>query len=142
MADTIKALTDRAIPVMGHIGLTPQSIHQMGGFKVQKEGEKLLKDAKSIEEAGAFSIVLECIPENIAKNITEYVSIPTIGIGAGRFCDGQVLVINDLLGLFDRFIPKFVKQYANLKNESESAVRQFIDEIKSNRFPEEEHIFK
>jgi 3-methyl-2-oxobutanoate hydroxymethyltransferase len=141
MKDTISAITSAGIPVMGHIGLTPQYIHQLGGFKIQKEKEKLINDAKAVEEAGAFSIVLECIPEDIAKEITEKVSIPTIGIGAGRFCDGQVLVLNDLLGLFDKFVPKFVKQYANLKEESMKAIKNFIDDVKKGNFPEEKHIF-
>jgi len=142
MKETINALTQRGIPVMGHIGLTPQYIHQLGGFKIQKEKEKLFKDAKAVEEAGAFAIVLECIPEEIAKEITKSLSIPTIGIGAGRYCDGQVLVINDLLGLFDKFVPKFVKQYANLKKDAVSALQVFIDEVNCGKFPEDEHIFK
>ncbi len=140
--DIIKALTNAGIPVMGHIGLTPQYIHQLGGFKIQKEKEKLLNDAKAVEEAGAFSIVLECIPEDIAKEITDSLSIPTIGIGAGRFCDGQVLVINDMLGLFDRFLPKFVKKYANLREQAISAINEYITEVKSEKFPAEENIFK
>ena len=142
VSPTIEAITKAGIPVMGHIGLTPQYIHQLGGFKVQKEKEKLLNDAKAVESAGAFSIVLECIPESIAKEITESLSIPTIGIGAGRYCDGQVLVINDMLGLFDRFLPKFVKKYSNLKEQSLKAISEFIDEVKSGKFPSEEHIFK
>ncbi len=140
--DTIRALTNAGIPVMGHIGLTPQYIHQLGGFKIQKEKEKLLNDAKAVEDAGAFSIVLECIPEDIAKEITESLSIPTIGIGAGRYCDGQVLVINDMLGLFDRFLPKFVKKYANFKKDAINAINEFIDEVKSEKFPAEENVFK
>ncbi len=142
VSPTIEAITKAGIPVMGHIGLTPQYIHQLGGFKVQKEKEKLLNDAKAVESAGAFSIVLECIPESIAKEITESLSIPTIGIGAGRYCDGQVLVINDMLGLFDRFLPKFVKKYSNLKEQSLKAISDFIDEVKYGKFPSEEHIFK
>ncbi len=140
--NTIEALVNVGIPVMGHIGLTPQYIHQLGGFKVQKEREKLINDAKAVEEAGAFSIVLECIPEDIAKEITEILEIPTIGIGAGRYCDGQVLVINDMLGLFDRFLPKFVKRYANLKDQAISAINEFINDVKTGNFPSEEHIFK
>ncbi len=142
MKETINALTDRGIPVMGHIGLTPQYVHQLGGFKIQKEKEKLINDAKAVEEAGAFAIVLECIPEEIAKEITETLSIPTVGIGSGRYCDGQVLVLNDLLGLFEKFVPKFVKQYANLREETANAVKLFIDEVKNGNFPEEKHIFK
>ncbi len=142
VSSTIEALTRAGIPVMAHIGLTPQYIHQLGGFKIQKEKEKLLKDAKAVEDAGAFSIVLECIPEEIAKEITESLTIPTIGIGAGRYCDGQVLVINDMLGLFDRFLPKFVKKYADLKKEAMNAINEFINEVKNGKFPTEEHIFK
>jgi len=142
VADTIKAITKAGILVMGHIGLTPQYIHQLGGFKVQKEEEKLINDALAVEDAGAFAIVLECIPEQIAKKITEKLTIPTIGIGAGKFCDGQVLVTNDLLGLFDRFLPKFVKKYADLKKEAEKAIKEFIQEVKSEEFPKEEHSFK
>ena len=119
IADTIKAIVDMDVPVMGHIGLTPQSIHRMGGYKIQgrekKQKKKLLEDAKAVEKAGAFSVVLECIPAELAKEITETISIPTIGIGAGRYCDGQVLVIHDLLGLYDDVKPRFVKRYVNLK---------------------------
>ncbi|HDH97349.1 MAG TPA: 3-methyl-2-oxobutanoate hydroxymethyltransferase, partial [Proteobacteria bacterium] len=118
MADTIRAIVDIDIPVMAHIGLTPQSIHRLGGYKVRgktdAEAEQLMRDAVAVEEAGAFSVVLECVPEQVAKQITEKLSIPTIGIGAGRFCDGQVLVFHDMVGLFDRFRPRFVKQYANV----------------------------
>ena len=107
---TIEAIAAAEIPVMAHIGLTPQSVHKMGGFKVQKEMDRLLDDARSVEEAGAFSVVLECVPGEIARKITEEVSIPTIGIGAGIHCDGQVLVLHDMLGLFERFVPKFIKR--------------------------------
>ena len=141
MADTINAITNAGIPVVAHIGLTPQYIHQLGGFKVQEEREKLINDAKAVEDAGAFAIVLECIPEDIAKEITENLTIPTIGIGAGAHCDGQVLVINDMLGLFDKFIPKFVKQYSNLKNHADNAIKNFIDEVKKGKFPAKEHSF-
>ncbi len=141
MAATINAITNAGIPVVGHIGLTPQYIHQLGGFKVQKEREKLIDDAKAVEEAGAFAIVLECIPEDIAKIITDTLKIPTIGIGAGKYCDGQVLVINDMLGLFDKFVPKFVKQYANLKNQADMAIKNFINEVKNEKFPLKEHSF-
>ena len=141
VAETINAITNAGIPVMGHIGLTPQYIHQLGGFKIQKEREKLIKDAKAVEEAGAFAIVLECIPEEIAKEITTTLNIPTIGIGAGMYCDGQVLVINDLLGLFDKFVPKFVKQYTNLKNQANKAIEEFIYEVKNGKFPSKEHTF-
>lgn len=141
MKDVIKAIVDIDIPVMGHIGLTPQSLHSLGGYKVQREEERLLRDAKAIEEAGAFSIVLECVPRQIAKRITESVSIPTIGIGAGPDCDGQVLVIHDLLGLLGDFRPKFVKQYLNLRELVKSGVQRYIQEVKSGLFPEDIHSF-
>lgn len=145
ISDLVRKLTLSGIPVMGHIGLTPQSIHSMGGYKVQGKTEeakkRLIASAKSLEEAGVFSIVLECVPEDLAKEITESISIPTIGIGAGRYCDGQVLVINDILGLFEGFRPKFVKKYANLAPVVEKAVKDFVDEVKTGKFPEEIHIF-
>lgn len=140
--DVVKAIVDIDIPVVGHIGLTPQSIHKFGGYKIQKQREKLLEDAKAIEEAGAFAIVLECIPEEIAKEITETLTIPTIGIGAGRYCDGQVLVIHDLLGMLGDFRPKFVKRYVDLRSIISKAVKEFIEEVKTGAFPTEEHIFR
>ncbi len=145
ISDLVRRLTLSGIPVMGHIGLTPQSVHSMGGYKVQGKTEesrkKLITNARSLEEAGVFSIVLECVPENVAKEITETVNVPTIGIGAGRYCDGQVLVINDILGLFEGFRPKFVKKYVDLAPLIENAVKNFIDDVKTGRFPEEKHIF-
>jgi len=149
MAETIAALTAVDIPVMGHIGLTPQSVHRMGGHKVQgkKHGrmaggrERLLDDAVAVEEAGAFALVLEGIPLDLAAEITERVSIPTIGIGAGVGCDGQVLVLHDLLGLFDKFAPKFSKRYVNLKEIVAGAVRQYIDEVQHGEFPTDAHSF-
>ncbi|SDN92989.1 ketopantoate hydroxymethyltransferase [Desulfonauticus submarinus] len=141
----IKAIINAGIPVQGHLGLTPQSIAQLGGFKVQgktaKAAKKLIEDAKALEEAGCFSIVLEAIPAPIAKLITENISIPTIGIGAGKDCDGQVLVFHDLVGMFDRFVPKFVKQYLNLNPEIENAVKQFKKEVEEEKFPQHEHCF-
>lgn len=143
IADLIRKITSIGIPVMGHLGLTPQSVHQLGGYKIQgKEdaaAKKIMEGAKAIEEAGAFSIVLECVPAPLAKEITQFVSIPTIGIGAGADCDGQVLVINDMLGMFERFTPKFVKRYCNLHAQMKESVRQYIDEVKSGAFPDEEH---
>jgi 3-methyl-2-oxobutanoate hydroxymethyltransferase len=127
---------------MAHIGLTPQSVHKMGGFKVQKEMDRLLNDARSVEEAGAFSVVLECVPGEIARKITQEVSIPTIGIGAGVDCDGQVLVLHDMLGLFERFVPKFIKRYAHLGEETLTALRQYKEEVEKGVFPGEEHTFK
>ncbi|MBA4390947.1 MAG: 3-methyl-2-oxobutanoate hydroxymethyltransferase [Syntrophus sp. (in: bacteria)] len=144
MKDTIKAIVDIDIPVVGHIGLTPQSIHRMGGYKVQGKGieaQRLIDDAKAVEEAGAFMIVLECIPRTLAQEITEMLSIPTIGIGAGPDCDGQVLVIHDLLGLLGDFRPKFVKTYLNLQAEIDGAVKTFIEEVKKGVFPDDARSF-
>ena len=139
VAEQVRRLVDCGIPVMGHIGLTPQSIHQLGGFKVQakavEEAKKLLNDARILEEAGAFTIVLECTPAPLSKLITQKLAIPTIGIGAGPDCDGQVQVISDLLGLYTDFVPKHAKQYARLAGEIKSAVSSYIDEVKSLNFP-------
>lgn len=143
--ETIKAIVDAQIPVMGHIGLTPQSVNAFGGFKVQGRDEqsakRLLEDAKLLEKAGVFAITLECIPDKLAQLITKSVSIPTIGIGAGKDCDGQVLVINDMLGMFSDFVPKFVKQYAKLNVEITAAVRSYASDVKEGRFPADEHTF-
>ncbi len=144
MHDTIKAIVDIDIPVVAHIGLTPQSIHRMGGYKVQGKGkdvEKLLDDARAVEAAGAFMVVLECVPRQLAKEITEMLSIPTIGIGAGPDCDGQVLVIHDLLGLLGDFRPKFVKQYLNLSEEIDRAVKEYINEVTAGNFPDDSQSF-
>jgi 3-methyl-2-oxobutanoate hydroxymethyltransferase len=139
MADRVKAMTSIGIPVMGHLGMTPQSVHALGGYKVQgKEKDHaaaLLNDAKALETAGAFAIVLEAIPTQLAKTITESLSIPTIGIGAGPHCDGQVLVLYDLLGLFDEFVPKFVKPYAHLKADALQALRRYKEEVEQGKFP-------
>jgi len=146
MKDVIKAIVDIDIPVMAHIGLTPQSIHRIGGYKVKgktdAEAEKLLADAQAVADAGAFSVVLECVPEKVATQITEMLSIPTIGIGAGRFCDGQVLVYHDMVGLFDRFRPRFVKQYVNVWPQILDAVKAYTQEVRDGTFPTEGHIFK
>ena len=145
MEEVIKAICTIDIPVMGHIGLTPQSVHRMGGYKVQgkeeKQREKLLADALAVERAGAFSVVLEAVPLSLAKEITKTLKIPTIGIGAGIYCDGQVLVIHDLLGLTGKFRPKFVKQYVNLENEITKAVKKFLFEVKKKKFPTDKHSF-
>ncbi len=145
VADKINALTISDIPVMAHIGLTPQSIHRMGGYKVQGRSEdaaqRLIKEAHAVEDAGAFSLLLEAIPMNLAKKITEELSIPTIGIGAGPFCDGQVLVLHDVIGLFERFVPKFVKQYANLKDDTLKAIQAFKNEVENGTFPSEDQSF-
>ena len=141
MADRVAAMTSLGIPVMGHLGMTPQSVHQFGGYKVQgKESDHaqtLLNDAKALEAAGAFAIVLEAIPTELAKTITGQMAIPTIGIGAGPHCDGQVLVLYDLLGLFDDFVPKFVKPYAHLKADALQALRRYKEEVEDGRFPSE-----
>lgn len=146
MAATIAKLVQVGIPVMGHIGLTPQSVHSFGGYKIQgkdkRRREAVLRDALAVEEAGAFSVVLEGMPLDLAREITERLAIPTIGIGAGVNCDGQVLVIHDMLGLFDDFRPKFVKRYAELKNVINGAVKNFINEVRQEKFPGEEHSFK
>lgn len=145
MEDTIRAITDIDIPVMAHIGLTPQSVHRMGGYRVQgkeeKQREKLLADALAVERAGAFSVVLEVIPDKLAEEITRRLKIPTIGIGAGVKCDGQVLVINDLLGLSGEFRPKFVKKYVTLEETISKAVKEYISEVKDGIFPGDEHSF-
>ncbi len=141
MADRVTAMTSIGIPVMGHLGMTPQSVHQFGGYRVQgKESDHaqaLVNDAKTLESAGAFAIVLEAIPAELAKTITEQVAIPTIGIGAGPHCDGQVLVLYDLLGLFDDFVPKFVKPYAHLKTDALQALRRYKEEVERGKFPSE-----
>jgi 3-methyl-2-oxobutanoate hydroxymethyltransferase len=145
-ADTVEKLTRAGVPVMAHLGLTPQSIHQLGGYKVQGKKEeaadKMIQDAVIMEEAGAFALVLECVPEKLAAEITRTISIPTIGIGAGVSCDGQVLVVNDMLGLNDRMTPKFVKKYAHLNQEIRSAILRYIEDVKSGAFPDTEHSFK
>jgi len=145
MKGVIEAIAAIDIPVMGHIGLTPQSVHQMGGYKVQGKAEeqkrKIMADALAVEEAGAFSLVLECIPTELAAEITEKLTIPTIGIGAGLHCDGQVLVIHDVLGLLGNFRPKFVKSYVDLRQVISQAVGNYMDEVKKGKFPTEEHSF-
>ena len=133
------ALVSAGIPVMAHVGLSPQAVHQLGGYKVQRDEERLLHDATTAEAAGAFSVLLECVASSIAKKITDALRVPTIGIGAGAGCDGQVLVINDMLGMFERFTPKFVKKYCNLNAQMKEGVKKYIDEVKSGAFPDEEH---
>src|SRR3954453_21090715 len=138
-AETIAALVGAGIPVMGHCGLRPQSIHTLGGYKVQRDERELMADARAAEEAGAFAMVLECIPRDLAKKITAKVKIPTIGIGAGADCDGQVLVLHDLLGITTGYMPKFVKAYADLKTEITGAVTKYRDEVRGGSFPAKEH---
>jgi 3-methyl-2-oxobutanoate hydroxymethyltransferase len=138
-AETIAALVSAGIPVMAHCGLRPQSVHQLGGYRVQRDESELLADARAAEQAGAFAIVLECIPRGIAKKITREVAIPTIGIGAGADCDGQVLVLHDLLGITTGYVPRFVKAYADVKGEITRAVTQYRTEVRDGTFPAKEH---
>jgi 3-methyl-2-oxobutanoate hydroxymethyltransferase len=139
IVDRVEAMTQIGIPVMGHLGMTPQSVHQIGGYKVQGKGKDqaktLLDDAKALAAAGAFAVVLEAIPAELAKAITDQLTIPTIGIGAGPHCDGQILVLYDLLGLFDEFVPKFVKPYAHLKADALQALRRYKEEVEQGKFP-------
>lgn len=141
----IKAIVEASIPVMAHLGLTPQSVNAFGGFKVQGKDEEaarsLIEQAKAVEAAGAFAVVLECIPAKLAELITKSISIPTIGIGAGNGCDGQVLVYQDMLGLYSDFTPKFVKRYAEIGPQMENAIEDYISEVKSGAFPAAEHTF-
>jgi 3-methyl-2-oxobutanoate hydroxymethyltransferase len=146
VAEQIRAMTRSEIPVMAHIGLTPQAIHRMGGYKVQGKTEeaakRMIEEAHIVEDAGAFALLLEAIPLALAKKITKELSIPTIGIGAGPHCDGQVLVLHDVIGLFERFVPKFVKRYANLKEEALKAIVTYRKEVEEGAFPSEEQSFK
>jgi 3-methyl-2-oxobutanoate hydroxymethyltransferase len=143
--ETVKRIVDLGIPVMGHLGLTPQSVHKFGGYKIQGVGQdarkQMIEDARSLQAAGCFSIVLEKIPRDLAEKITKEINIPTIGIGAGPYCDGQVLVLHDMLGLFEDFTPKFVKKYANLGEHIRHAVEQYRDDVKKGQFPGPEHSF-
>ncbi|MCD6434858.1 MAG: 3-methyl-2-oxobutanoate hydroxymethyltransferase [Clostridiales bacterium] len=145
MADKIKAIVDAGIPVMAHIGLTPQTSSQLGGFKVQgksaEAAKTLLAEAKAVEDAGAFAVVVECVPAPLGKFITEKIEIPTIGIGAGPDCDGQVLVTQDMIGMFDQFTPKFVKKYANVGDIIVEVFEKFADEVQTKEFPAKEHCF-
>jgi 3-methyl-2-oxobutanoate hydroxymethyltransferase len=145
VAPVIRALVDIDIPVVAHIGLTPQSIHRMGGYKVQgkrvEQAEQILEDALAVEAAGAFAVVLEGIPQNLARRISESVAIPTIGIGAGPHCDGQVLVIHDILGLCEKYSPKFVKRYADARALIAGAVNDYISDVRGGSFPTDDHSF-
>jgi 3-methyl-2-oxobutanoate hydroxymethyltransferase len=141
-AAAIAAITAADVPLIGHIGLTPQSVRRLGGFKVQRDADKLLEDALAVEAAGAFAVVVECVPSDVAARITAAVKIPTIGIGAGPHCDGQVLVTPDLLGLFDDLRPRFVKQYADLGGEVRRAVQSYCREVREGTFPAPEHSFR
>jgi 3-methyl-2-oxobutanoate hydroxymethyltransferase len=139
--DEMTAITRAGMPVMAHIGLLPQSVHQLGGYRVQRDREQLIEDARAVESAGAFSVVLECIPAELAAEVTSILSIPTIGIGAGVDCDGQVLVAHDLLGLTPGRVPKHVKPYADLKSTITEAVTRFRDEVRDGRFPDHDRSF-
>ena len=141
-ADVIAGLTSAGIPVMAHVGLRPQSVHVMGGYKVQRDEQQLLADALAAQNAGAFGVVLECIPAALAAHITKELAIPTIGIGAGNACDGQVLVLHDMLGLTAGRVPKFVKEFAQLRSQVSDAVRRYIAEVQSGEFPGSEQTFE
>ena len=142
----VRAIVNSGIPVMGHLGLTPQSVHAFGGFKVQgntvEQAEQILADANALEEAGAFALVLECVPRGLAKRITDEIAIPTIGIGAGVDTDGQVLVYQDALGMFEGFQPKFVKRFGDIGTQIKNGIMDYCDAVKANEFPTIEHSFK
>lgn len=144
--EQVRAIVRAQIPVMGHIGLTPQSVNIMGGYKVQgknmMDAKKIIEEAKALESAGAFAIVLECVPEELAKLISEIIDIPTIGIGAGKYCDGQVLVVQDALGMYNDLRPKFVKRFGDIGDSMKKAVKEYIKEVETQSFPAEEHKFK
>jgi 3-methyl-2-oxobutanoate hydroxymethyltransferase len=146
VAHVAKAVSNAGIPVLGHIGITPQTATLHGGYRIQgkdaNSGERLVEDAKSLEDAGVFGIVLEMITEEVARVITKTVSVPTIGIGSGRYCDGQVLVLHDILGLYPRFVPKFAKRYVDLASTIKAAVADYASEVRGGAFPEERHVFK
>lgn len=141
-APAVAAITGADIPVVGHIGLTPQSVRRLGGFRVQRDEKRLLEDALAIEQAGCFALVVECVPAELARTITRAVKVPTIGIGAGAGCDGQVLVTHDMLGLFHEFQPRFVKQFANLGHDLVRAVESYCQEVRDGAFPSSEHEFR
>ncbi|WP_338610364.1 3-methyl-2-oxobutanoate hydroxymethyltransferase [Pelagibacterium nitratireducens] len=144
MAETIAFLTRRSIPVMAHVGLTPQAVHTIGGYKVQGRGadaHAILRDAQAVSEAGAFAVVIEKVPDILARRITSDIDIPTIGIGASAACDGQILVVDDMLGIFADFRPKFVKRYAQLADDADRAISAYAEDVRSRRFPAAEHVF-
>jgi len=142
MAATIRALVEADIPVMGHVGLTPQSVRRLGGYKVQRDAEAIVADARAVADAGAFAVVLECVPAEVAARVTAELPIPTIGIGAGPECDGQVLVISDLLGLFEGFRPKFVRRYAELGPLVREAASRYVADVRAGRFPGPDESFR
>jgi 3-methyl-2-oxobutanoate hydroxymethyltransferase len=142
MRAAVRACVDAGIPVMGHVGLTPQAVHQLGGFKVQRDAEQLLADAAAVEEAGAFAAVVESVPAELGARVTAALKVPTVGIGAGPGCDGQVLVFHDMLGLFPDFRPKFAKRYADLGAAGRAAVEAYCREVRDGSFPAAEHTFR
>jgi 3-methyl-2-oxobutanoate hydroxymethyltransferase len=145
VAETIRKITQAGIPVMGHLGLTPQSIHQFGSYRergrIEEEAEEIIKDSLIVQEAGAFAVVLEKIPAELAKKVSEQLTIPTIGIGAGAYCDGQILVTPDMLGLNENFHPRFVRKYLNLREDIENAVKQYISDVKDSSFPNQDESY-
>lgn len=141
-AAAVEAIVQADIPVMGHVGLTPQSVHRLGGFRVQRDASRILDDALAIEQAGAFAVVVECVPADVAEQIRAALKVPTIGIGAGAGCDGQILVVHDMLGLFSDLRPRFVKQYADLGSMIHQAVEQYCQEVRTGTFPGPEHGFR
>lgn len=145
IADAVRACTAAGIPVMGHLGLTPQSVHQLGGYRIQGKdievARRILREARILEEAGIFALVLECVPEELAREITNAIRVPTIGIGAGRHCDGQVLVYHDVLQMASDLQPSFVKAYADVGNQIIHALRHYVEDVRERRFPEEQHVF-
>jgi 3-methyl-2-oxobutanoate hydroxymethyltransferase len=140
-ADSIRAMVDAGIPTIAHIGLRPQSVHTLGGYKVQRDGQRLLEDAKAAEQAGAFAVLIECVPPELASDVTKTISIPTIGIGAGPHCDGQVLVTNDMLGWNSGYVPKFVRQFADLRSQAVKAVEEYRNQVTSGQFPSDQESF-
>ncbi|QGJ68562.1 3-methyl-2-oxobutanoate hydroxymethyltransferase [Planctomycetales bacterium 10988] len=141
IAETIACLTNAGIPVMAHCGLQPQSVHQTGGYRVAKDHTRILEDAEVLEDAGAFCVLLECVPAELAADVTQALLVPTLGIGAGPYCDGQVLVTHDLLGLTSEPHPKFVKKYIDLKEAAQGAISQFCQDVQTKRFPSEKHSY-
>lgn len=141
-ADTIRALVDAGIPTIAHIGLRPQSVHALGGYKVQRDADRLIQDATSAERAGAFSVLIECVPSELAAQVTKLLSVPTIGIGAGSGCDGQVLVTNDMLGWNSGYVPKFVRQFADLRSGAIKAVEEYRAQVQSGEFPGQQESFE
>lgn len=140
-ADVIRAMVNAGIPVIAHVGLRPQAVHAMGGYKVQRDRDEILNDATAAQDAGAFCVLVECVPAEIASELTSTLRVPTIGIGAGVECDGQVLVINDMLGMTSGYVPSFVKAYANVGEQISNAVGQWCEDVKGNKFPDDDHSF-